>query len=123
MRRAITVKADVNASQNSALAVNQELERRFTEIAKRYPGYDMVFRGQFEEFKNAFSQLGQLFAIGLMIMYVILAGQFKSFFQPLIIFMAIIFAFWGATIGLLFIGSPFNINNMYGGGAGRRGCE
>ncbi|MFQ5652641.1 MAG: efflux RND transporter permease subunit [bacterium] len=114
LERAITVKADVDASQNSALRVNQELALRFVEIAKRYPGYDMVFRGQFEEFKNAFNQLGQLFAIGLMIMYIVLAGQFKSFVQPLIIFMAIVFSFWGATIGLLVIGSPFNINNMYG---------
>lgn len=114
LKRAIGVKADVDASQNSAFAVNQELIRRFKEISKRYPGYDIVFRGQFEEFKDAFSQLFQLFGIGLMIMYIILAGQFKSFFQPVIIFMAIIFAFWGATIGLLIIQSPFNINNMYG---------
>lgn len=114
LKRTITVKADVRASENSALAVNQELARRFVEIAQRYPGYDMVFRGQFEEFKGAFSQLRDLFIIGLMLMYIILAGQFKSFFQPVIIFMAIIFCFLGATIGLLVIGSPFNINNMYG---------
>lgn len=114
LKRTITVKADVRASENSALAVNQELARRFAEIAQRYPGYDMVFRGQFEEFKGAFSQLRDLFIIGLMLMYIILAGQFKSFFQPVIIFMAIIFCFLGATIGLLVIGSPFNINNMYG---------
>ncbi|MFQ5707951.1 MAG: efflux RND transporter permease subunit [bacterium] len=114
LKRSITVKADVDNSKTSAFKVNQKLVRRFADISKRYPGYDLVFRGQFEEFKDAFGQLGQLFAVGLMLMYVILAGQFKSFFQPLIIFMAILFAFWGATVGLLFIGSPFNINNMYG---------
>ena len=114
VKRAIGVKADVDASKNSAFAVNQELIRRFKEVSKRYPGYDIVFRGQFEEFKDAFGQLFQLFGIGLMLMYIILAGQFKSFIQPAIIFMAIIFAFWGATIGLLIIQSPFNINNMYG---------
>ncbi|MFQ5751520.1 MAG: efflux RND transporter permease subunit [bacterium] len=112
--RAISIKADVDESKTSALKVNQEIGRRFAEISKRYPGYDLVFRGQFEEFKEAFSDLGQLFMVGLMLMYIILAGQFKSFFQPVIIFMAIIFAFWGATVGLLFIGSPFNINNLYG---------
>jgi len=114
VKRAIGVKADVDASKNSAFAVNQELIRRFKEISKRYPGYDIVFRGQFSEFQDAFGQLFQLFGIGLMLMYIILAGQFKSYIQPVIIFMAIIFAFWGATIGLLIIQSPFNINNMYG---------
>ncbi|MFQ5822557.1 MAG: efflux RND transporter permease subunit [bacterium] len=114
LKRAITVKADIDKSKTTALKVNKELQRRFFDISKRYSGYDLVFRGQFEEFKQAFSDLGQLFLVGLILMYIILGGQFKSFFQPLIIFMAIIFAFWGATMGLLFIGSPFNINNLYG---------
>jgi multidrug efflux pump subunit AcrB len=114
LKRAITVKANIDKSKTTAFRVNQELVRRFANISKRYPGYDLVFRGQFEEFKQAFSDLGQLFMVGLMLMYIVLAGQFKSFFQPIIIFMAIIFAFWGATMGLLFIGSPFNINNLYG---------
>ncbi len=114
LKRSIGIKADVDNSKNSALKVNQELNRRFQDISMRYPGYDLVFRGQFEEFKEAFSNLGQLFVVGLMIMYIVLAGQFKSFVQPLIIFMAILFAFWGATVGLLFIGTPFNINNLYG---------
>ncbi|MFQ5641464.1 MAG: efflux RND transporter permease subunit, partial [bacterium] len=114
LKRSIALKADVDQKKTSALQVNKQLARKFIDISKRYPGYDLVFRGEFEEFKDAFSQLGQLFVVGLMMMYIILAGQFKSFFQPLIIFMAIIFCFWGATFGLLFIGTPFNINNMYG---------
>jgi multidrug efflux pump subunit AcrB len=114
LRRSIGIKADVDEEINSAVTVNNELKKRFTEIARRYPGYDLTFRGQFEEFTDSFNQLGQLFAVGLMIMYVILAGQFKSFIQPLIIFMAIVFAFLGAIIGMLVINSPFNINNMYG---------
>ncbi len=113
-KRAITVRADIDKNKTTGLKVNQEIARYFSQISRRYPGYDLVFRGQFEEFKKAFKDMGQLFALGLMLMYIILAGQFKSFFQPLIIFMAIIFAFWGATMGLLVIGSPFNINNMYG---------
>ncbi len=114
LKRSIAIEANVDNKKTSALKVNQELERRFADISRRYPGYDLVFRGEFEEFKDAFNQLGQLFVVGLILMYIILAGQFKSFFQPLIIFMAIIFCFWGATFGLLFIGSPFNINNLYG---------
>jgi len=43
-----------------------------------------------------------------------MAAQFKSITQPLIIFMAVIFAFWGAVIGLFLIGSPFSINNLFG---------
>jgi multidrug efflux pump subunit AcrB len=114
LKRSVGIKADVDSKKASALNVNQDLQARFATIAKKYPGYDLVFRGQFEEFKESFSDLGRLALIGLMLMYIILAGQFKSFVQPFIIFAAIVFAFLGAMVGLLFIGSPFNINNMYG---------
>jgi HAE1 family hydrophobic/amphiphilic exporter-1 len=47
-------------------------------------------------------------------MLIIMAAQFNSITQPLIIFMAVIFAFWGAVMGLFLIRSPFSINNLFG---------
>jgi len=112
--RTITVAADIKKSETSAQKVSQELLRRFAGIQKRYPDYTLEVGGQFEEFKNAFKDIGRLFVVGLVLMYIILAGQFKSFLQPFIIFMAIVFAFWGALIGLLVIRSPFSVNNLFG---------
>jgi multidrug efflux pump subunit AcrB len=112
--RTITVAADIKETETSAQKVSQELFRRFSDISKRYPDYTLEFGGQFEEFKNAFKDIGRLFLVGLILMYIILAGQFKSFLQPIIIFMAIVFAFWGALMGLIAIRSPFSINNLFG---------
>ena len=52
--------------------------------------------------------------MGIAIMLVIMAAQFNSITQPLIIFMAVIFAFWGAVMGLFLIRSPFSVNNLFG---------
>ncbi len=112
--RAITISANIDREKTTTVKVNGALKKAFEDIARRYPDYHLKFGGQFEEFKDAFKNLGMLFLLGVVLMYVILAGQFRSYIQPLIIFTTIIFAFWGATIGLFVIDSPFSINNLFG---------
>ncbi|MFC2076675.1 efflux RND transporter permease subunit [candidate division KSB1 bacterium] len=112
--RSITVTADVDARQNSAIAVNQELGRRFQEISKRFPGNKLRFGGVFEQFEESFKSLGLLFFVALGLVYVILGGQFKSFIQPFIIMFSILFAGLGAMFGLLVSQSPFSITTLFG---------
>jgi multidrug efflux pump subunit AcrB len=112
--RAITVSAEVDESINESVAVNRILEGRFRDISQRYPGYRLDFRGQFAEFKEAFSSLGRLFILGVFIMYMLLGAQFKSFTQPLIILFTVPFAFIGAMLGLLVNGTPFGIVTLFG---------
>jgi multidrug efflux pump subunit AcrB len=112
--RAITVSAEVDESINQPVAVNRILEDRFRDISQRYPGYRLDFRGQFAEFKEAFSSLGQLFILGVFIMYMLLGAQFKSFTQPLIILFTVPFAFIGAMLGLIINGTPFGIITLFG---------
>ena len=112
--RAITVSAEVDESINKPIAVNRIIEDKFRDISKRYPGYRLDFRGQFAEFKEAFSSLGRLFVLGVFIMYILLGAQFKSFTQPLIILFTVPFAFIGAMLGLLMNGTPFGIVTLFG---------
>ena len=112
--RAITVSAEVDESINKPVAVNRILVDKFQNISQRYPGYRLDFRGEFAEFKEAFSSLGRLFMLGVFIMYMLLGAQFKSFTQPLIILFTIPFAFIGAMLGLLVNGTPFGIVTLFG---------
>ena len=112
--RAITVSAEVDENINESVAVNRILADRFKDIGQRYPGYRLDFRGQFAEFKEAFSSLGRLFVLGVFIMYILLGAQFKSFTQPLIILFTVPFAFIGAMLGLLVNGTPFGIVTLFG---------
>lgn len=112
--RAITVHAEVNKKTASAVEVNSEVEKKAQEILLHYPGYRISFEGEFKEFRDTFDNILQLFMIGIFLIYLILSGQFRSFVQPLIILFTIPFAFLGATVGLLILGSKFTVVTMYG---------
>jgi multidrug efflux pump subunit AcrB len=70
--------------------------------------------GQFEEFVNAFADISSLFALGLILIFLILGTQFNSYTQPLIIFITVPFALIGALLGLLISGNPFSIVSLFG---------
>jgi len=112
--RAITISADVDKRVTTAVAVNQEIERRFAQISRQYSGYDLDFRGQFAEFRESMSSMKKLLTIGIIFIYIILGAQFKSFIQPLVILFTVPFALIGAMFGLLVTGEPFNIATMFG---------
>ena len=112
--RAITVSAAVDNDKTSAFAVNQVLIQSFKDIESLYPGYRLDFRGVFDEINESFGQLSRLFVVGILMMYVILGAQFKSFIQPVIILFAVPFGFMGSMIGLLIIGAPLSMVALFG---------
>jgi multidrug efflux pump subunit AcrB len=112
--RAISVFARVDDKVITPLEANAKLVERFADISLRYPGYRLDFRGQFDEFKQAFSDLKVLLIIGLVLVYIMLTAQFKSLAQPLIILFAVPLSFMGAVLALIITGKPFSIPVMYG---------
>lgn len=114
LARAITVSADIDEEVTDISEVNRAIRERFKNIEQLYPGYSLDFRGEFEEFKEIFSDVGYLFMIGIAIILVILGSQFGSWIQPFIILFTVPFAFIGAMLGLLVGGNPFSIVTLYG---------
>jgi multidrug efflux pump subunit AcrB len=79
---------------------------------KRYPGYTIEFGGVQEEQRKSYASLYSAFLIALLIIYTILASQFRSYVQPLIVMTTIPFGFIGVIIGLLVTGLPFSVNTL-----------
>ena len=79
---------------------------------QRYPGYTIEFGGVQEEQRKSYSSLGAAFLLAVLIIFTILASQFKSYVQPLIVMMTIPFAFIGVIFGLLVTGLSFSLNTM-----------
>ncbi len=79
---------------------------------KRYPGYTIEFGGVQEEQRKSYASLGSAFLIALLIIYTILASQFRSYVQPLIVMTTIPFGFIGVMIGLVVTGLPFSVNTL-----------
>lgn len=81
-------------------------------FSKRFPGYTMEFGGTAEEQAKSYGSLYLAFGIAILLVFAILATQFKSYIQPLIVMTTIPFAFIGVIFGLLVTRLPFSINTL-----------
>ena len=112
--RAITVYASVDRTKTTPFKANQALISAFADVESLYPGYQLDFRGIFDEIIESFSELWKLFIVGLLLIYVVLGAQFKSFLQPIIIMFAVPFGMIGAMVGLLLANATLSIVAMFG---------
>ncbi len=114
LKRTVIIGADIDKSLISVNEVVGILESHYEAISNRYDEVKIETGGEFEEFNTVFKDLSQLFLIGVIIMYLILGTQFRSYIQPMIILCTVPFAFIGAMIGLLVFGDKFSLVTMFG---------
>ncbi len=79
------------------------------------PGVDYAFGGQIKEQQEAFADLGVLLLLSIFLVYVVMAAQFESFRMPVIIMMAVPFAFTGVMLALFITGMDLNVISLIGG--------
>ena len=77
-------------------------------------GYDVGFFARAKEFKRTSNQMLFAFLTGLILVYMVLASQFNSFRQPLIVMISQPLAVIGGTFGIWIVGSDLNIFSMTG---------
>lgn len=70
--------------------------------------------GQEEENQSSFKSLLLAFPLLLLVIFVVLAVQFRSFIQPLLIFMAVPFSIFGVMVGLYVTNNAFSFFAMLG---------
>lgn len=77
-------------------------------------GYSIEYGGEFEEIEQSFKDLGIALVVGLLLIFVLLVLQFKSFSQPFIILLSLPFALTGVFFGLTAIGMTLSIPSVIG---------
>lgn len=88
---------------------------RVTSAARELPpGLSLKFSGQSEEFRKVGGNLGLMFALALVLLYLVLASQFNSYSQPLLVMLAQPLAVIGGIGGLALTGQSLNIYSMIG---------
>jgi multidrug efflux pump subunit AcrB len=80
----------------------------------RYPGLRYDMEGQEKRTQESLDSLKIGFTFALMAILLLLATQFRSYVQPLIIMMAIPFGLIGAIGGHLIMGQAFTIISIFG---------
>ena len=100
---------------NPALPLGEAVERVRGAAARVLPiGYSVTFIGEAEQLEKTRSAAAFTFALALILLYMVLASQFNSFLQPLLIMIAVPLAVIGGVIGLWLCAHSLNIYSMIG---------
>ncbi|MBA3066686.1 efflux RND transporter permease subunit, partial [bacterium] len=115
--RTINITANLNEKKEiklTALAAGNQILEKFKDISVKYPGYRLVVGGEFEDTQESLNSMFQAFGAAFLLIYIILATQFRSFIQPVIIMVSVPFGMVGVIMGLYVHGEPMGIIAMFG---------
>ncbi len=78
------------------------------------PGVSVHWSGEVEEQRKAFYDLFFLLVLGIFLVYMVIAGQFENFTDPLIIMCSVPFAFVGVILAFALTATPLNLITFIG---------
>jgi len=107
LTRAITVEAELDRTQIDTVEANDRLKAAWARLQPRFPGVELDFSGELEDIQESLDAMGKLFLLGIGLIYLILATQFRSYWQPLIILLTV-------PLGLIVSGNPLSLYTLYG---------
>jgi multidrug efflux pump len=85
------------------------------EAAKQLPGTIRIdYNGPAREFKQSSKGLYETFLMALVFIFLVLAAQFESFVDPLIIMLTVPLTMTGALLALYFTGNTLNVYSQIG---------
>lgn len=113
-KRTISVKAEVDENKITSMEANRRIRQSFSRFKEEYPEYYFKSGGEWEDTTKSIKSLFRAFGIAFMLIYTILATQFKSFVQPLIIMTSVPFGIIGVILALFLHGQPISMMALFG---------
>jgi multidrug efflux pump subunit AcrB len=113
-RRTVTLEADIDETRIDTVRANEMIMAEWDRIQSQFPTIDLDFTGQLDDIQESLDALWILFLFGIGCIYLILGTQFRSYWQPFMILMAVPLAFTGVILGLLISGNPLSLYTLYG---------
>jgi multidrug efflux pump len=113
-QRMVATYAQIDETATSSQDVNAALQTRLAPLIAGNPDVQIEYGGQYEETAESIDSLMGAFVIALLLVYTILATQFQSFSQPMIVMSAIPLSFIGVTIGFFVTNSPIGMIALVG---------
>jgi multidrug efflux pump subunit AcrB len=114
-KRVITVIADIDQNTANAAKIIQDLKEGFLpRLMKAYSGLSYRIEGDEKRRKESIDSLKRGYLLALMGIYLLLATQFRSYTQPVIIMIAIPFGLIGAVAGHMIIGFDLTLISLFG---------
>ena len=110
-QRQLTINATIEGRDLGSVA--RDAEAALAEIA-RPEGYSITLAGNVEEQRKASRELGISFALALLLVYMVLACQYESLRDPLIVMCSVPLAAIGVILMLFNTGTTLNIQSAIG---------
>ena len=113
-RRSITIEADLDPLKINTVVANNLIAAEWAKIQSGHPEANLDFSGAFDDIQESLDAMLILFLFGVGLIYLILATQFRSYFQPMLIITTLPMAFTGVVLGLYVTGNPLSLYTLYG---------
>jgi HAE1 family hydrophobic/amphiphilic exporter-1 len=114
-QRAVTLTGDVDTEvANAEEIVQLFMATEAREIESAFPGVEVGLQGQSAETDETLGSMMRGFGIGLFAIFVLLSFQFRSYFEPLVVMVAIPLAFIGVVVGNLLLGTDLSMPGLLG---------
>ncbi len=120
----VTTIAHSNGKRYAGLAINldgrdvqtavDEAKSKLSTQLKLPSGYTLEWGGQFENMKNARLRLMVIVPLTLLLVFVLVMGYLKNFFQSLVVLLAIPFAITGGIFSLYLRDLPLTVSASIG---------
>jgi HAE1 family hydrophobic/amphiphilic exporter-1 len=110
-QRMVTVRA--NFADRDLGSVAADVQTLLNQIP-RSAGYDLKVAGNFEEQQKAFRELVISLALALVLVYMVLACQYESFRDPLVVMFSVPVAAVGVLVTLFITATTLNVQSYIG---------
>ncbi|MCW8902893.1 efflux RND transporter permease subunit [Sedimenticola sp.] len=110
-QRLITVTA--NVADRDLGSVAADIQTRLNQIP-RPMGYDLLISGNFEEQQKAFGELLVSLLLALLLVYMVLASQYESLGDPLVVMLSVPLAAIGVLVTLFLTETTLNLQSAIG---------
>ena len=110
-RRSATITANLAPDYSLGEALNF-MDTTAAKVLK--PGYTTDLNGISREFKSSQGALGIVFVLSLVFIFLVLAAQFESFIDPLVIMVSVPLSMVGALLALKWSGGSLNVYSQIG---------
>ncbi len=110
-QRYVTVGANVHGRSLGEVTADA---RRMVDAMEIPESVRVSFGGQVREQQEAFQQMGLLVLLGVMLVYMVMAGQYEAYLDPFVILFSIPFALTGVVFAFLVTGLYISMQALLG---------
>lgn len=113
-KRMVSVLSNIDEDVTNSGEVNSKLQKQLRPLEAANPDIGFEYGGQWEETQQSVESLLKAFVVAMLLIYTILATQFQSFSQPLVVMAAIPLSLIGVTAGFLLSAKPVGLIALVG---------